>query len=202
MSRTNDRARAALTDATVTATYIDAAMNALRDARGGYPSSTPGAGPSSSITTHDPDGDTTLTATERQATTPDPAANDLRRLIEAVRQAQHHQAIAATIAARWGAPALSDSDVATRLATIDQGIWCNNCARHGQRNPRREGKAQCEFCLSFKQSFGLAASKAIWDARDARGGRIYVQDIERILDRDSPGWRKNRPKPKLKGGAA
>jgi hypothetical protein len=197
MTRTASRARAGLTDATIVATYIDTAMSALRDARGGYPSSTPGAAPSTNPPATNPDT-TPLTVTERNALTKDPAARDFLALCLAVQRFQHHAAIAATIAARWGSPGMNAADVAKQLATIDQNIWCANCSRHGQRNPRRPGKTECEFCQSFRLSYGLPADAAIWGLRDAQHGRIYVQHIERILDRDHPGWRKTRPKQKRK----
>ena len=99
----------------------------------------------------------------------------------------------ANIAARWGHPASTTTTIAQQLAAIDQSIWCRNCSRHGHKEPRRERKTECAFCAVFRQDYGLDAPKTILDARDARGGRLYVQDIERILTRDHPGWEKTAP---------
>lgn len=214
MSRITDRARIALVDATTIATLIDTALRSMHDNLAGYPTSTPGAAPSTpgqpptysgrcqeNDCPHprpcpDHDGPIALTQPERLALIGNPAANDMEQLAADMALAATVLARAARIAVRWGMPPVNGETVTQRLATIDAGIWCNNCARHGQRNPRRDGKTECGFCASFRADYGLPASAAIWQARDARGGRIYVQDIERILDRDSKGWRKRRPKPK------
>lgn len=215
MSRTTDLARINLVDATTIAALIDAALRSLHDNLGGYPTSTPGAAPLAAglVTTYAglcqepgceyparpcPDHDTpvNLTQPERLALAGNPAAADMKQLAHDLAAAQVLLARAARLAVRWGMAAVSSETVTQRLTTIDQGIWCTNCARHGQRNPRGHERTECDFCASFRLDYGLPASKAIWQARDARGGKIYVQDIERILDRDSKGWRKRRPKPK------
>ena len=211
MSRTADQARTILTDATVLATYIDAAMQTLHDHRGGYPTSTPGAAPATPAPTPEYEGpctepncttprpcpnhdtDITLTQPERDANTHDQAAIDATNLAEHLRLAAHHTRNAANIAARWGHPASTTTTIAQQLAAIDQSIWCRNCSRHGHKEPRRERKTECAFCAVFRQDYGLDAPKTILDARDARGGRLYVQDIERILTRDHPGWEKTAP---------
>ena len=216
MTRITDLARINLVDATTISALATTALASINDSMGGYPTSTPGAAPASTsmppiyngpcqepgceeLVRPCPDHDTpvTLTGPERMASTkPDPAAADLARLKKDLAAANVLLARCARIMVRWGLPAINDQTVAQRLAAIDEGIWCKNCTRHGQHNPRRENYVDCSFCGAFLADYGLPASRAIWDARDARGGRIYVQDIERILDRDSKGWRKRRPKPK------
>lgn len=216
MSRITDLARINLIDATTISALASPALASIHNSTGGYPTSTPGAAPAGPSTppTYNgpcqepgceqlerpcPDHDTpvNLTGPERLASNkPDPAAADLARLAKDMAAANVLLARCARIVIRWGIPAINDQTVTQRLAAIDEGIWCRNCTRHGQHNPRREEHTECAFCAAFRADYGLPASKAIWDARDARGGRIYVQDIERILDRDSKGWRKRRPKPK------
>jgi len=215
MTRITNLARINLIDATTISTLATAALTSINNSLGGYPASTPGAAPAGP--THPPtyngpcqepdchhtvrpcpDHDTpvTLTGPERMATSnPDPAATDLAQLTSDLAAANILLARAARIMVRWGIPTINDQTVTRRLAAIDEGIWCRNCTRHGQHNPRRDEHTECSFCGAYRTDYGLPASKAIWDARDARGGRIYVQDIERILDRDSKGWRKRRPKP-------
>ena len=216
MSRITDLARSNLIDASTVSALAVAALASIHDSLGGYPASTPGAAPAGPaiIPTYNglcqepgcehlvrpcPEHDTpvTLTGPERLASSKaDPAAADLARLAKDLAAANVLLARCARIMVRWGIPPVNDQSVSQRLAAIDEGIWCRNCTRHGQHNPRREEHTLCGFCGAFQADYGLPASKAIWDARDARGGRIYVQDIERILDRDSKGWRKRRPKPK------
>lgn len=216
MSRIADLARINLVDATTIGALATTALASIHDSLGGYPASTPGAAPAAAslpptfnglcqergcehLTRPCPDHDTpvNLTGPERLAAAKtDPAAADLARLEKDLAAASVLLARCARIMVRWGIPAINDQTVSQRLAAIDEGIWCKNCTRHGQHNPRRSEHTLCSFCGAFLADYGLPASKAIWDARDARGGRIYVQDIERILDRDSKGWRKRRPKPK------
>lgn len=202
--RLTNYSRAIYADAHTVAARIDAAVASMEQSMGGYPSSTPGAAPSTSRSVFDPDGPVTLTATERLAATIDHAQVDLEAFTAAMKEAHRHLATAAVIALRWGTPRVDDTVVRKRLSaavTADHGIWCRNCARHGHRNPKAEGRTECDFCASFRQSYGLDAPKAVFDARDSRGGRIFVQDIERILDRDHPGWRKNAPKGKARKSA-
>jgi len=211
MTSLADQTRTILTDATVLATYADTALQALHDSRGGYPNSTPGAAPATPAPLPDISGpcrepgcimlrpcldhDTPirLTQPERDASANDQAATDHAKLTEHIRKAAHHARAAANIAARWANPATDTTTVAQQLAAIDQGIWCRNCSRHGHKEPRREGKTECAFCAGFRQDYGRDADRAILDARDARGGRLYVQDIERILTRDHPGWEAEAP---------
>ena len=212
MSRTANQARTALTDATVLATYIDPALQALHDSRGGYPTSTPGAAPIEAGPVpdlhgkcHEPgcifqrpcpdhDGPIHLTQPERDATTIDQAAIDHRKLTQHVRQAAHHLQRAATLAARWGNPAIDGTTVAKQLAAIDRSIWCTNCARHGINNVSEEGRHECRFCRAFRIQWGSPAPKAILEIHAYR--TVTPQDATRILDRDVPGWRKKMPKPK------
>ena len=195
MSRTADQARTILTDATVLATLIDAALNALHDSRGGYPSQTPGAAPQSGHSPVSEDGDVKLTATEAGATNIDHATRDLQRLVTHIAKAQHHAARAANLAARWGNPALDDTAVARRLKDIDQAIWCHNCHKHGHNNPRQEGRTECRDCADFRRDHGVNRTGPIID-RQARGITLRPDFIAAELVREyGPGWRKQMPKP-------
>lgn len=217
MSRITDLARINLVDATTISALASTALASIHDSLGGYPASTPGAAPAGPaiMPTYNglcqepdcnepnrpcPEHDTpvTLTGPERLASArPDPAAADLARLAKDLAEANVLLARCARIMVRWGIPAVNDQTVSQRLAAIDEGIWCRNCTRHGQKNPREAEHVECWWCRGFRNDYGLPASKAIWDAKDARSGRMDVQTIERILDRDSKGWRKRRPKPKV-----
>ena len=214
MSRTTDQARTILTDATVLATSIDAALRSLHDSRGGYPPSTPGAAPATTRTTlpdltgpcreHDchqlrpcPDHDTAirLTPTEAGALSRDPSTTDQAKLTEHMRLAMHHTAQAATIAARWAHPALDDTAVAHRLDQIDQTIWCHNCAKHGHNNVRQDGRTECRDCAEFRRTWGVARTRTIID-RVTRGIPLRPDFIATTLTRDiGPGWTNKMPKP-------
>lgn len=201
--RFNDYARAIYADTHTVTAQLDAALRSLEDSMAGYPSTTPGAAPSTSRAAIDPldaiDGPVHLTSTERLAMSTDRAQRDLEALRVALIAAHRHLASAAVITLRWGSVRVDDTTVTKRLAgavTADHGIWCRNCSRHGVKEPRAEGKSECRFCADFRRTYGIDAPQAVHDVRQARGGRLFVQDIERILDRESPGWRKNRPKAK------
>lgn len=214
MSRTADQARTILTDATVLATSIDAALRSLHDSRGGFAASTPGAA-AASVRPELPemsgpcrehgcgqqrpcaehDSAISLTPTEGAAVTRDPSAVDQARLAEHMRLAMHHTAKAATIAVRWANPALDDSAVARRLKEIDRAIWCHNCAKHGHNNPRRDGRTECRECAEFRTTYGCDRTKAIID-RVARGIALRPDFIAIQLDAEyGPGWRKKMPGP-------
>jgi len=184
-------------NAHVVATHIDAAVTNMKQARGGYPTTSVGASPPSGTGPHGDDSDVELTRTEANALTLDRAARDLAEFTRRLNTVATDLDRLAAIAERWAMPALDESTVKRRLAavTADAGLWCTNCTRHGRREPRIEGRTECRFCADFRRDYGLAPPKAIIDIRDARGGRINVQDIERILDRDHKGWRAKRPKP-------
>ena len=214
MSRTADQARTILTDATVLATSIDAALRTLADSRGGFPASTPGAAPATGGAPLPdisgpcrepgceharpcPDHDTAvrLTATEAGAAGNDEAGQATARLLEHMRIAAHHVAKAATLASRWGNPALDATAVAKRLKEIDRSVWCHNCAKHGHNNPRRDGRTECRECAEFRTTYGCDRTKAIID-RVARGIALRPDFIAIQLDAEyGPGWRKKMPGP-------
>lgn len=215
MSRTADQARTILTDATVLATSIDAALRTLADSRGGFPASTPGAGPASGHTDIPdvsgpcqeadcdqtrpcPDHDTPirLTATEAGAITTDQATVDQTKLLEHMRLAAHHTARAATLATRWGNPSLTTTDVAKRLQDIDRAIWCHNCAKHGHNSPREHERTECSACREFRQTYGQARTGPIID-RVSRGIGLRPDFIAAELTREhGAGWTKGMPKPR------
>lgn len=121
------------------------------------------------------------TATERLATTRDKAADDLQAITEAIRKAVHHTAIAATIANQWAHAGIDETTVKARLVAIDAEIWCANCVRYGRHEPRAKDRTECDFCSAFRQQRKRGAPKEIWDARDARNGRLDETTISRIL---------------------
>lgn len=214
MSRTTDQARTILTDATVLATSIDAAMRTLADSRGGFPASTPGAAPATGggplpdisgpcrepgcehtrpCTEHDTA--VRLTATEAGAAGYDEASQATTRLLEHMRIAAHHVARAATLASRWGNPALDATAVAKRLQDIDQAVWCHNCAKHGHNNVRQDGRTECRECADFRRTWGVARTRTIID-RVTRGIPLRPDFIASTLTRDiGPGWTNKMPKP-------
>jgi hypothetical protein len=187
-------------DATVIATHCSAALRALDEQTAGWPSSTHGASPAvgGNPGTYDPEGRVALTTVERDAGQRDIARRNMEELTNKLAQLQRDTARVAALCVRWGMPGVDGTSVTKRLVSIDQDIWCRNCSRHGQKNPRAEARTECTFCSEFRQDFGTNATAAIMSARDARGGRLSITDIERILDRDEPGWRRKRPKPKTK----
>ena len=212
MSRTTDHAHHLVTDAHVVAADIDAALQALHDSRGGYPSSTPGAAPAEQTPPPEydgwcgerdcvnprpcPDHDTpvTLTLTERNATTTDRARLDHIALTLALRRAAAHTAKARTIVDRWANPADTTTTVARKLNDAEKSIWCRNCATHGVNNVSTPNRKDCKFCAEFRRTYGTPPNRAILEVHGYR--KVSPQDAIRILDRDVPGWRKTMPKPK------
>jgi hypothetical protein len=193
--RASNQARQALVDARVLAIEIDAALRGLEVGLAGWPERTPGAAPAESgpLTQCHVDGcehwrpcpehgdDVELTGPERAAVQGDKARVDLDRLLEHVRLAAHHTAAAVAVAHRWAWDAPDESMVQDALAAIDGDIWCEHCIRFGEHNPRETTRKLCTFCRSFKKDWKTLPSREIWAARNARGGRIDVATVERIL---------------------
>lgn len=190
------QARNTLVDATTLTLTIGDALTNLDRGLAGWPTTTPGASPIQATPaqpcnhpdcthirpcpTHDPEP-VTLTRPEQLADQGDRARHDHERLIEAIRQAAHHLAVAARISATWAWQGLNDTQISARLVAVDAGIWCNNCITYGEHEPRLEGRTECSFCWHFRIDHGRSAPKAIWTARNARGGRIDIATIQRIL---------------------
>lgn len=190
-------ARQVALDATVLSVTIDQALRELDAALAGYPTSASGAPPNSAQAVgldagpcvavtcglwpcpgHEGDGSST--SVESAALVTDRARVVLEELHENLRLAAHHVRRAAAISQAWGTARLDKSTVASMLVAIDAGLWCENCARHGQRNTRDEGHKLCQFCRKFRAQYGRLPSKRIFKVRDARGGKIYEQDVKRI----------------------
>lgn len=210
MTRLADLSRQNYAEAAQVASLIGVALSSLHDSRGGYSATVPGAAPSTGLAPilegpcpecgtavrpcADHDAAVSLTHPERLAMSGDPAAAALAALGKAIHAASVELRRARNIVERWGLPPVNADTVARKLAAapaaFDRDLWCRNCSRYGHHNPRREEKTECEFCSSFRLDYGVAAPARVLKARDARGGRIYRQDIERILDAEMPGWRK------------
>lgn len=183
------RVDALMLDATTLTALIDPAIEAIAVATAGWPSSTPGANPDSpaspSVIRFDADGNPindSYTATERAALHRDPASVDRKALEKAVKAAGVQLRLAAILAQKWAQPALNDHTIEKRLAAVDAGIWCDNCSKHGHKNPRRQDGRQCEFCAGFQSDWKQPAPKEVLDLKSIKG-RLYESDIRRILAR-------------------
>lgn len=180
---------ALMLDATTLRALIDPALTAIDTATSGWPTSTPGANPQSpptpSVLRYDEDGNPindAFTATERAALHRDPALTDRKALEQAVLAAGKELQRAAILARKWAIPALDDRSVEKRLAAVDAGIWCENCATHGHKNPRREQGRLCSYCSDFKVAWKQLPPKGVLDLWSIKG-RVYESDIRRILGR-------------------
>lgn len=211
-SHTANDVRRALTDVTFVATTIDSTLITLQDWIGGFSTSVSGARSVDPVPPVEcpedecehvlpcPEHDR-LTATERLAAGTDPAQAARDRLAGHVAQLAHHAQAAAELCRRWGLAGLNSAQVADRLTAIDAGIWCSNCSRFGRHEPREEGRACCRFCAMFRRDHPQDPKWAkvrkrtewppleIWEARDARNGRIDETTIKRILTRLEVGDR-------------
>lgn len=193
--RPANQARAALLDAAVIAATIDAALGALEVGLGGFPTSTPGAGPSSPQTdAGEPDvvpelaGDEcghqpaeTSTPVEISAAQFDKARADQAVLLKSLDTASRQLARAAGVCHRWAFAGVDATTVTARLVSIDQDIWCQHCSTFGRHEPRKDGYLKCDWCQTFTERYKRPPPKEIWDARDARGGRLDLTTISRIL---------------------
>lgn len=207
--RPTDQARDALVNITVIASELPAALRAIDEALSGWPEQTPGAappepGPARPCTdddctnvrpcpVHDRDDmvdPVKLTGPERGAELGDKARRDLEQLRASLRRLDSHAVLAAGIVHRWAHGGLAASTVVERLVAADALIWCSHCAKFGRHEPREQGRqggkprTLCAFCRSFQVDWKVLPSREIWDARDARGGRLDVATIERILRGD------------------
>lgn len=190
-------AQQAVLAATVISTGLHAALANIDIALSGWPTSTPGAGPQESVVQPCKNVDCThirpcpvhekdrvhLTPLEDAAINGDRAKRELDQLARDI----HHLAVTAGRCARtitgWAHPGLNDTEIRKQLAAVDATIWCTNCSRYGRHEPRAEDRTECDFCARFRRDYKTACPKEIWDARDARGGRIDLTTIDRILKR-------------------
>ena len=192
MSRTTTIARhvdALMAEATILASLIDPALTALDVAAAGWPTSTPGADPKATVAPRfiqfDADGDPIddrLNATESAALNRDPAKADLVAIEKAIKAAGVQLRLAALLARKWGSPSVDAAALSRRIASIDAGIWCDNCSKHGHKNPRRTDAKTCEYCAGFQSDWKQPAPKDVLDLRVTKG-RVYDADIRRILAR-------------------
>lgn len=204
---TATRARACVLEAHSLAATIDAALDDTDLA--GYPTRSAGAGDTGTATvelacdqcgepqpcrthrldlTSDPGDKHELghlstkntSLTESTALTGDRARQDLEALHEHVRLAIHHLRRAAKISVARGTIRLNEKAVTNRIHEATKEIWCENCTKIGQRNIRLTGSELCEFCDDHRKKWKRPPSKRIWECRNARGGSIYPNDIQRI----------------------
>lgn len=192
MSRTTTIARrvdALVLDATTLAALIDPCLAALDIAQPGWPTSTPGADPKATVAPRilqfDANGnpvDDKFTATESAALHRDPAKTDLLAIEKAIKAAAVQLRVAAILARKWSEPTIGGVDVQRRIAAIDDGIWCENCSKHGHKNVRRVNGRTCEYCATFQADWKQPAPKDVLDLKVTKG-RVYESDIRRILAR-------------------
>jgi hypothetical protein len=197
MGKLSTTAKAALVDLRAITVDIDAAGAALHDSLGGYPATTPGAGPAESIvppaqvedpTAPDESGPVQLTGPERSVTkAPDRARLDQIALSRLVHRIARDTAKARRIVDKWAHVADTDTAVARKLTAVDRRLWCHNCAVHGQTNTCEEGRPHCKFCRAFNADYGVYPTLAILETRNYR--RLTTADVVRILRRDVPGWK-------------
>lgn len=194
---TADQARQALLDARVLVVEIDAALRALDVGLAGWPAKTPGASPdvpaelvecgvggcSNWRPCEDHSPKVQMTGPEALADQGDQARRDLERLREHVRLVAHHARSAARLTHKWAWDAPNESMVRDALAAVDGDIWCEHCVRFGEHNPREEGRKLCSFCRRFERDWKRRPPREIWQARNARGGKIDITTIERVLAR-------------------
>lgn len=183
------RADALLVDATTISALVEPAVAAIYVAASGWPSSTPGSNPEAPSTPgtikYDEDGNPisdTYTATEKAALQRDPALTDLKAMEKAIKAANIQLRLAAILASKWANPGMNDHTIERRLAAADAGIWCDNCSKHGHKNPRRQDGRTCEFCAGFQSDWKQPAPKDVLDLKVMKG-RVYDADIRRILAR-------------------
>lgn len=196
VSRHDTQAQQLAIDATTIKLGLHQAFAALEQAQAGWPTQTPGASPATAHTQPCPRKDCThirpcplhddapveLTGTERNATTPDKATLELAQLKKALHTAHTEAQRAAQLIQRWAWNGLNDKQVAARLTAIDASIWCTNCTTYGRHEPREASHTECTFCRQFRRDYKTSPPKEIWDARDARNGRIDQTTILRILN--------------------
>lgn len=201
--RPGDLARQTLIDATVVATLIDATVANLDLGIGGWPTQTPGASPLAGTGAQEcprPDCARTRPCPEHDGDDRgDTALRDLEHLTDSLRLVAHHVALVAMLCTRWGMAGIDQTTVTTRLATIDAGIWCQNCARHGFNTVRLSDRTECRFCADFRRdgACGLnnpnhyEAPKDLIDTHQRR--RINSGDVKRIMERTyGDGWNRKR----------
>lgn len=172
-SRVNAQRQAEViyTDATTIAAGIQSALRNLDTGKAGFK------------TGHDGTGEDPGSITERIALAPtDQARRDeaeLHRALQAAMSACRH---AAAITQRWATFAVGGQSLVDRVTAADAGIWCSNCSSMGHKNPKAPSATECEFCAQFRRDYKRNAPKDVLDLRSTKG-RIYVQDIDRILRR-------------------
>jgi hypothetical protein len=183
------RVDALMLDATTLVALIEPALSGLDVASVGWPTSTPGADPKATVAPRfiqfDSDGnpiDDKSNATESAALNRDPAKADIVALEKAIKAAATQLRVAAIIAGKWGQATMDGKALQRRISAIDAGIWCDNCAKHGHKNPRRHDGRTCDYCASFQSDWKQPAPREVLDLRVTKG-RVYDADVRRILGR-------------------
>lgn len=151
--------------------FYNQAIRNLTTGLAGWPTdSTNTNGPSST--------DGPMTATERAALTPDPARNQLKTMHEAILKAAKHLQDAAAIAQRWACWQVDGATIQAQLATIETSIWCRNCLRHGDHEPRAQGLDECAECDTLRTTLGRPAPRELINLWRQKG-RLFDTDIAR-----------------------
>lgn len=152
---------------------INRVLGNLADAQGGYPTSTPGAPPTSGNGASEPS-----TSTERAALSPDAARAALDRVNRLVRDLAPDIADLYYLTQRWA------YETHTPALDLDANVeWCDSCLRGQWCEPRYKSR-WCWFCSDYRQRFGRLPSLALLE-RHHRGERI----TEQMRTDDRPGKR-------------
>lgn len=164
-------------------TYVIDAVNAIDDNLSGWPTSTPGANPGTAPVTIgelDPETPVMGVVNRLEGLPADPVADDMAKLNDHMRKAEHHVRVAAFIAMKYAVPRLDRTTIAKRLAASDASSWCTNHLRHGMQEPRREGGTECQWCADFKVQWKTDAPAKVLDFR-SRGVRLDAVKIRRMI---------------------
>lgn len=158
-------------DANIIATATPSALRNLDAGMGGYKTGHTG--------TNNDGGSIVERLTEAG---PDQARRDHATLLHALNEACKWNRQARDLALRWANWNLDGKALADRVTAADSGLWCANCGPKGHKAPKAPNATECEFCAQFRRDYKQSAPKDILDLR-ATKGRIYEQDITRILTR-------------------
>lgn len=154
--------------------FVRDALRNIDDAAGGWPAdstNTDGGGATPELDRG--------TSVERGALNkPDPARAARDQIIELADKADRIMRDLAATTQRWACWQIDGGAVQARLATIEASIWCSNCIRHGDHEPRVEGLDECEICTTLRKRLGRPAPLDLVDVYH-RTGKCTETDVAR-----------------------